>query len=106
MGVSSQRFGREQAEVIVECAAFVCCSGLGLATDGASIPYLAGWGEDGALDAVTAAAELIDEIAGRIERAAGLHHGDEDTSVQAAFSIAAATPDGSSSARRSAPLIR
>jgi antirestriction protein ArdC len=73
MGVSSKRFGREQAEVIVECAAYVCCSGLGLATDGTSIPYLAGWGEGGALEAVTAAAELIDEIAGRIEHAIGIH---------------------------------
>jgi antirestriction protein ArdC len=92
MGVSSLRFGREQAEVIVECAAFVCCSGLGLATDAASIPYLAGWGEDGALEAVTAAAELIDEIASRIENAIGLHpdHHDGDD-AQAALSIAAAT---------------
>lgn len=107
MGVSSQRFGREQAEVIVECAAFVCCSGLGLPTGGASIPYLAGWGEDGALEAVTQAAELIDEIAGRIERALGHDiDGGEDTSAQAALSIAAATPEGSSCARLSAPSMR
>jgi len=112
MGVSSQRFGREQAEVIVECAAFVCCSGLGLATDGASIAYLAGWGEDGALEAVTEAAELIDQIAGAIERAIGLDgnrdEDDEDASTpaQAASSIAAATSEGSSCARRSAPSMR
>jgi antirestriction protein ArdC len=109
MGVSSQRFGREQAEVIAECAAIVCCSGLGLATDEASIPYLAGWGEDGALEAVTHAAELIDEIAGRIERAVGLDRNIDDdgeaTSAQAASWIAAATPEGSSCARRSAPSI-
>lgn len=67
LGVSSQRFGRERAEVIVECAAFVVAAGLHLETGGESIPYVAGWGEDGALEAVSEAAELIDEIARRIE---------------------------------------
>ncbi len=69
LGVSSQRFGRERAEVIVECAAFVVAAGLHLQTGGESIPYLAGWGEDGALEAVTEAAQLIDAIARRIEDA-------------------------------------
>jgi hypothetical protein len=55
--------------VIVECAAFVVAAGLRLETGGESIPYVAGWGEDGALDAVTEAAELIDAIARRIEDA-------------------------------------
>lgn len=72
LGVSSERFGRDRAEVIVECAAFIVCSGLGLPTAGESVPYLAGWGENGAVDAITEAAELIDEIAARIENAAGL----------------------------------
>jgi hypothetical protein len=102
MGISSKRFGRAQAEVIVECAAFVCCCGLGLATDGASIPYLAGWGEDGALQAVTAAAELIDEIAGRIERAVGIDHNigtDEPASVQLGWMLSAPAANR----RRSAP---
>lgn len=69
LGVSSERFGRERAEVIVECAAFVVAAGLRLETGGESIPYVAGWGEAGALDAVSEAAELIDEIARRIEDA-------------------------------------
>jgi hypothetical protein len=69
LGVSSERFGRERAEVIVECAAFVVAAALGLETGGESIPYVAGWGEAGALDAVSEAAELIDEIARRIEDA-------------------------------------
>jgi hypothetical protein len=34
--------------------------------------YLAGWGENGAVDAIPEAAELIDVIAARIENAAGL----------------------------------
>jgi antirestriction protein ArdC len=69
LGVSSERFGRERAEVIVECAAFVVAAGLQLETGGESIPYVAGWGEDGALNAVAEAAGLIDEIARRIEDA-------------------------------------
>lgn len=55
--------------MIVECAALVVAAGLHLDTGGESIPYLADWGEDGALEAVTEAAELIDEIARRIENA-------------------------------------
>jgi hypothetical protein len=34
---------------------------------GESIPYIAGWGETGELDAVTAFAKTIDELARRIE---------------------------------------
>lgn len=75
LGVSSKRFGRDRAEVIVECAAFIVCSGLGLPTDGESVPYLASRGENGALEAITDATELIDEIAARIENAAGLKNG-------------------------------
>jgi antirestriction protein ArdC len=74
LGASSKHHGRDRCEVIVECAAFIVCSGLGLQTDGESIPYIAGWGEDGALEAITQAAELIDQIASHIETAAGLRH--------------------------------
>jgi antirestriction protein ArdC len=74
LGASSNNHGRERCEVIVECAAFIVCSGLGLATGGESIPYIAGWGEDGALEAITEAAELIDQIASRIETAVGLRN--------------------------------
>jgi antirestriction protein ArdC len=84
LGGSSARFGRERAEVIVETAAYIACAGVGLATDTASIPYIAGWGEDGALDAVTEAATVIDEIAARIEDALGL---------RAATAQSDATPD-------------
>jgi hypothetical protein len=34
--------------------------GLGLDVSGETVPYAAGWGEDGALDAVTQFAALID----------------------------------------------
>ncbi len=42
------------------------------------MPYLAGWAENGALEAITEAAELIDQIAARIEKAAGLQNAPAD----------------------------
>ena len=42
---------------------------VGLEVGGESIPYVAGWGEDGALDAIRAYAGTIDAIARRIEDA-------------------------------------
>src|SRR5881227_1948974 len=56
-------------EVIVESATYIAASAAGLDTSGESIPYVAGWGEDGALDAIQQVAELIDAIASRIEDA-------------------------------------
>ena len=47
----------------------IVCAGLGLTIDGESIPYVAGWGEDGALDAVNHFATTIDQIARQIENA-------------------------------------
>jgi hypothetical protein len=40
---------------------------VGLDVSGESIPYVAGWGEDGALDAIREYAQTIDTIARRIE---------------------------------------
>ena len=42
---------------------------VGLDVGGESIPYIAGWGEDGALDAIREYAATIDTIARRIEEA-------------------------------------
>ena len=42
---------------------------VGLDVSGESIPYVAGWGEDGALDAIREYAQTIDTIARRIEDA-------------------------------------
>ena len=47
----------------------IACGSVGLKVEGESIPYIAGWGETGALDAVTAFAKTIDDLAGRIETA-------------------------------------
>jgi hypothetical protein len=55
--------------VLVDCVTYVVCSSVGLDVGGESIPYIAGWGEDGALDAIREYAQTIDEIARRIEDA-------------------------------------
>lgn len=68
-GVTYASHSRPEAEVIVDTVTYVVCSGAGLDTAGESIPYVAGWGEDGALDAVRNAAETIDAIARRLEDA-------------------------------------
>jgi hypothetical protein len=67
LGVGYAEYGRERAEVIVDTATAIACASVGLRVDGESIPYIAGWGEDGALEAVTAFASTIDELARRIE---------------------------------------
>jgi hypothetical protein len=67
LGVGYRRFGRERAEVIVDTVTFVVCGSVGLDVSGESIPYVAGWGEDGALEAVTEFATVIDELARRLE---------------------------------------
>jgi hypothetical protein len=48
---------------------YVVCSAAGLDVGGESIPYIAGWGEDGALDAIREYAGTIDELARQIENA-------------------------------------
>jgi hypothetical protein len=42
---------------------------LGLHVSGETVPYVAGWGEDGSRDAVTEFAQLIDDLARRVETA-------------------------------------
>ncbi len=42
---------------------------VGLDTSGETVPYVAGWGETGALQAVTEFAQLIDTLARRVEDA-------------------------------------
>jgi hypothetical protein len=54
---------------MVDTVNYMVCAGLGLAIDGESIPYIAGWGERGALDAVNEFATIVDASARRIETA-------------------------------------
>jgi hypothetical protein len=56
-------------EAIADTVTFVVSSGVGLAVSGETIPYVAGWGEDGAIEAATQFATTIDPIARRIEDA-------------------------------------
>jgi hypothetical protein len=88
LGVGYEQYGREQAEVLVDCVTYIVCSSVGLDVGGEAIPYIAGWGEDGALDAIREYAETIDAIARRIEEAIDSGHGtssaDEATAVEAA----------------------
>jgi hypothetical protein len=64
-----EQYGREQAEVLVECVTYCVLGAVRLDVGGESIPYVAGWGEDGALDAIRDYAQTIDTIARRIENA-------------------------------------
>jgi hypothetical protein len=67
LGVGYAEFGRERAEVIVDTATWLAAASVGLDVSGESVPYVAGWGEDGALEAVTQFAKTIDELARRVE---------------------------------------
>ena len=67
--------------MLVDCVTYVVCSSVGLDVGGESIPYIAGWGEDGALDAIREYAQTIDEIARWIEDA--LSDGSDATAAQA-----------------------
>jgi hypothetical protein len=67
LGVGYADYGRKRAEVIVDTVTAIACASVGLRVDGDSIPYIADWGETGELDAVTAFAKTIDELARRIE---------------------------------------
>lgn len=68
-GIGYADRGRARAEVMVDCVTHIVCAQLGLDTSGETIPYVAGWGEDGALDAIQADAQTIDEVARQIENA-------------------------------------
>lgn len=69
LGVSYQEHGRRRAEVLVDTVTFIVCGSVGLDTSGSSVPYIAGWGERGELDAIRGFAETIDALARRIEDA-------------------------------------
>lgn len=70
-GIDYTTYTREQAEVIVDTATIIVCGSVGLDVTGDAIPYITGWGEDGALDAVRGFAAEIDRVARRIEEAIG-----------------------------------
>jgi hypothetical protein len=65
---------------------FVVGSGVGLDLGGETVPYVAGWGENGALEAVSEFAATIDTMARRIEEALDTYgqRGSEDQAPLAA----------------------
>jgi RNA polymerase sigma factor (sigma-70 family) len=69
IGLGYAQYGRQRAEVLVDCVTYIVCSSAGLDVGGESIAYIAGWGEDGALDAIREYATTIDAVARRIEDA-------------------------------------
>jgi hypothetical protein len=74
VGEVDEQFAYAYEEVIVESATYIAAAAAGLDTSGESIPYVAGWGENGALEAIQQVAELIDRIALRIEAATCRDH--------------------------------
>ena len=69
--------------MLVDTVTFIVCGAVGLDTSGSSVPYVAGWGESGELDAIRGYAETIDEIARRIEDS--LRHESQDPQQQASL---------------------
>jgi hypothetical protein len=67
LGVGYAEYGRERAEVIVDTATHLAAMSVGLDVAGESVPYVAGWGEGGALEAVTEFAKTIDGLARQVE---------------------------------------
>jgi hypothetical protein len=68
-GLLYDDLGRDRCEVLVDCVTVCVLGSVGLDVSGESIPYIAGWGEDGELDAIREYAATIDTIARRIEDA-------------------------------------
>jgi hypothetical protein len=68
-GLGYAELARDRCEVLVDCVTVCVLGSVGLDVSGESIPYIAGWGEDGALDAIRKYAQTIDTIARRIEQA-------------------------------------
>ncbi len=70
LGVDYRHYPLDRAEVIADTVAFVVAAGAGLAADTASVPYLASWGANGEIEAVSEFAQTIDRLARHIEREA------------------------------------
>jgi hypothetical protein len=68
-GISYKDYSRRHAEVMVDTATQIVLSNAGLDVSGDAVPYISGWGESGALEAITQYAEKIDEVARVLEDA-------------------------------------
>jgi hypothetical protein len=83
-GLGYAELGRERCEVLVDCVTYCVLGSVGLDVGGESIPYITGWGEDGALDAIREYAQTIDTVARRIEDALAVPATSTDESPAAA----------------------
>jgi antirestriction protein ArdC len=77
LGLGYRDLGRRRAEVLVDSVTYIVCGSVGLDVGGESIPYVAGWGEDGELEAIRAYAQTIDDVARRLEPAITAADGDD-----------------------------
>jgi antirestriction protein ArdC len=66
-GIDYTRFSRAEAELIVESVACIVCGSVGLDTSSESIPYLAGWNPEQALERIELLAGRIDQLARTLE---------------------------------------
>jgi hypothetical protein len=66
-----ERFPRDVAEIMVESAAYVAASAVGLDTSGETIGYVAGWAK-GSPARIEAVAHQVDALARKLEGALGL----------------------------------
>ena len=89
LGVTYETHSRSEAEVIVDTTTMVVLAGVHLAVSGETIPYIAGWGETGALEAVTEHATLIDTLARQLEN---VLHAESDEPVDEEDSETARVP--------------
>jgi hypothetical protein len=95
LGIGYEQYSRAQAEVMVDTVTLVAASAVGLAVDGETVPYVSGWGEQGALEAVTEFAETIDKVARRIEDVLLAANEDTDAAPLAALTRALTGRGGS-----------
>jgi hypothetical protein len=107
LGVDYATYSRAQAEVIVGTATYLAAASVGLDISGESVPYVAGWGESGALEAVSEFAQLIDGLARQIGHA--LEDPNDEDPADADPSprrVATALPHGNQQLLRAKNLIK
>ena len=68
-GIGYIEYTREQAEVLVDTVTHIVLSQVGLDVSQETVPYIAGWGENGAVDAISQYATTIDAVARQLETA-------------------------------------
>jgi hypothetical protein len=68
-GIGYQQYTRRQAEVLVDTVTHIVLAQVGVDVAGETVPYIAGWGENGELAAIRDYAEAIDQVARKLEDA-------------------------------------